>query len=221
MKEQLEQGWSSNVLGMQIETDAFRRQIDNEKINNFTAVLPKPHSDFARYLQKDPYIFDLAGAKDRADERDVEEQLVAHVTKYLLEMGGGFTFVARQKHFEIGGKDFYADLILYNYKLRAFVVVELKATPFKPEYVGQLNFYVNVVNDMMKGEHDNKTIGLLLCRGKNEVVVQYALDGISQPLGVSDYQLSKVVPEDLKSTLPSIEEVEQELSQFLKEDCCL
>ncbi|MDR0437332.1 MAG: PDDEXK nuclease domain-containing protein [Bacteroidales bacterium] len=217
MKEQLEQGWSSNILGMQIEMDAFKRQIDSKKVNNFTAVLPKPHSDFMNYLQKDPYIFDTAGTKDRADERDVEEQLVTHVTKYLLEMGDGFAFVARQKHFEVGGKDFFADLILYNFKLRAFVVVELKATPFKPEYVGQLNFYVNVVNDMMKGEHDNKTIGLLLCKGKNEVVAQYALDTINQPLGVSDYQLSKAVPEDLKSTLPSIEEVEQELSQFLKE----
>jgi len=217
MKEQLEQGWSSNVLGMQIDIDAFKRQITTKKISNFSAVLPKPHSDFAKYLQKDPYIFDLAGAKDRADERNIEEQLVTHVTKFLLEMGNGFTFVARQKHFEIGGKDFFADLILYNFKLRAFVVVELKATPFKPEYVGQLNFYVNVVNDMMKGEHDNKTIGLLLCKGKNEVVAQYALDTINQPLGISDYQLSKAVPEDLRSTLPSIEEVEQELSQFLKE----
>ena len=217
MKEQLEQGWSSNVLGMQIEVDTFKQQITTKKVNNFTAVLPQPHSDLANYLQKDPYIFDVAGIKDRADERDVEEQLTTHVTKFLLEMGNGFSFVARQKHFEIGGKDFYADLILYNFKLRAFVVVELKATPFQPEYVGQLNFYVNAVNDTMKGEHDNKTIGLLLCRGKNEIVAQYALDGISQPLGVSDYQLSKSIPEDLKSALPSIEEVEQELSQFLSE----
>ncbi|MCL2417369.1 MAG: PDDEXK nuclease domain-containing protein [Bacteroidales bacterium] len=217
MREQLEQGWSSNILGMQIEIDAFKRQITNEKVNNFTAVLPKPHSDLANYLQKDPYIFDLAGARDRADERDIEEQLVTHVTKYLLEMGSGFSFVGRQKHFEIAGNDFYADLVLYNYKLRAFVVVELKATPFKPEYIGQLNFYLNVVNDTMKGEHDSKTIGLLLCRGKNEVVAKYALDGYSQPIGVSDYQLNKAIPEDLKSTLPSIEEVEQELSQFLKE----
>lgn len=218
MKETLEYGWSSNILSMQIETDLFKRQIANQKINNFTAILPQPQSDLANYLLKDPYIFDLANAKKRADERDIEEQLVTHVTKYLLEMGNGFAFVARQKHFQIGNSDFYADLILYNIKLRAYVVVELKATPFKPEHIGQLNFYVNVVDDLMRGEQDNKTIGLLLCRGKNEVVAKYTLDGYNQPLGVSDYQLSNAVPEELKSTLPSIEEVEEELSQLLENE---
>lgn len=178
--------------------------------------LPEPQSDLANYLLKDPYIFDLAGMKDRADERDIEQQLVTHVTKYLLEMGTGFAFVARQKHFQIGDSDFYADLILYNIKLHAYVVIELKATPFKPGYAGQLNFYINVVDDKLRGENDNKTIGLLLCRGKNEVVAQYALSNYNQPIGISDYQLSKAVPEDLKSTLPSIEEVEQELTQLLE-----
>ncbi|KAA6335902.1 hypothetical protein EZS27_015899 [termite gut metagenome] len=167
---------------------------------------------------KDPYIFDLAGAKERADERNIEEQLVNHVTKYLLEMGTGFAFVARQKHFQIGNSDFYADLILYNIKLHAYVVVELKATPFKPEYAGQLNFYINVVDDRLRGEHDNKTIGLLLCCGKDKIMAQYALEGYNQPIGVSDYQLSKAIPEELKSTLPSIEEVEQELSHLLEHE---
>ncbi|KAA6307238.1 hypothetical protein EZS27_041094, partial [termite gut metagenome] len=216
MKQTVEFGWSSTILKLQIENDLFRRQIEKQKINNFTATLLKPQSDLANYLLKDPYIFDLAGAKERADERDIEEQLVNHVTKYLLEMGTGFAFVARQKHFQIGNSDFYADLILYNIKLHAYVVVELKATPFKPEYAGQLNFYINVVDDKLRGEHDNKTIGLLLCRGKDEIMAQYALEGYNQPIGVSDYQLSKAIPEELKSTLPSIEEVEQELSHLLE-----
>lgn len=218
MKQSVEFGWSSTILKIQIESDLFQRQVEKQKVNNFTATLPKPQSDLANYLLKDPYIFDLAGAKERADERDIEEQLISHVTKYLLEMGNSFAFVARQKHFQIGGSDFYADLILYNIKLHAYAVVELKATPFKPEYAGQLNFYINVIDDKLRGENDNKTIGLLLCKGKDEVMAQYALSGYNQPIGVSDYQLSKAIPEELKSALPTIEEVEEELSHLLGED---
>ena len=218
MKQSVEMGWSSNVLKIQIETNLYNRQISNNKVNNITATLPAPQSDLANYLLKDPYIFDLAGAKEKADERDIEEQLVKHVTRYLLEMGNGFAFVARQKHFQIGNSDFFADLILYSIPLHAYIVVELKATPFKPEYAGQLNFYINVVDDKMRGENDNKTIGLLLCKGKDEVVAQYALTGYDQPIGISDYQLSKAIPENLKSVLPSIEEVEEELTSFLDKD---
>ncbi len=218
MKQSVEMGWSSNVLKIQIETNLYNRQISNNKVNNFTATLPAPQSDLANYLLKDPYIFDLAGAKEKADERDIEEQLVKHVTRYLLEMGNGFAFVARQKHFQIGNSDFFADLILYSIPLHAYIVVELKATSFKPEYAGQLNFYINVVDDKMRGENDNKTIGLLLCKGKDEVVAQYALTGYDQPIGISDYQLSKAIPENLKSVLPSIEEVEEELTSFLDKD---
>ncbi|WP_462358252.1 PDDEXK nuclease domain-containing protein [Phocaeicola coprocola] len=218
MKQSVEMGWSSNVLKIQIETNLYNRQISNNKVNNFTATLPAPQSDLANYLLKDSYIFDLAGAKEKADERDIEEQLVKHVTRYLLEMGNGFAFVARQKHFQIGNSDFFADLILYSIPLHAYIVVELKATPFKPEYAGQLNFYINVVDDKMRGENDNKTIGLLLCKGKDEVVAQYALTGYDQPIGISDYQLSKAIPENLKSVLPSIEEVEEELTSFLDKD---
>jgi len=218
MKQSVEMGWSSNVLKIQIETNLYSRQISNNKINNFTATLPAPQSDLANYLLKDPYIFDLAGTKEKADERDIEEQLVKHITRYLLEMGNGFAFVARQKHFQIGNSDFYADLILYSIPLHAYIVVELKATPFKPEYAGQLNFYINVVDDKLRGENDNKTIGLLLCKGKDEVVAQYALTGYDQPIGISDYQLSKAIPENLKSALPSIEEVEEELASFLDKD---
>ena len=218
MKQSVEMGWSSNVLKIQIETNLYSRQISNNKVNNFTATLPAPQSDLANYLLKDPYIFDLAGTKEKADERDIEEQLVKHVTRYLLEMGNGFAFVARQKHFQVGNSDFYADLILYSIPLHAYIVVELKATPFKPEYAGQLNFYINVVDDKLRGENDNKTIGLLLCKGKDEVVAQYALTGYDQPIGISDYQLSKAIPEKLKSALPSVEEVEEELASFLDKD---
>ena len=218
MKQSVEMGWSSNVLKIQIETNLYTRQINNNKVNNFTATLPAPQSDLANCLLKDPYIFDLAGTKEKADERDIEEQLVKHVTRYLLEMGNGFAFVARQKHFQVGNSDFYADLILYSIPLHAYIVVELKATPFKPEYAGQLNFYINVVDDKLRGENDNKTIGLLLCKGKDEVVAQYALTGYDQPIGISDYQLSKAIPENLKSALPSIEEVEEELTSLLDKD---
>lgn len=208
-------GWSRNVLQMQIETNLFARQITTKKVSNFSARLPKPQSDLANYLMKDPYIFDMMGQTDKIAERDIERQLVSHITKYLLEMGSGFAFVAQQKHFEVGDSDFYADLILYNIQLHAYVVIELKATSFKPEYMGQLNFYINVVDDTLRGEHDNKTIGLLLCNGGDKVVVQYALSGYDQPIGVSDYQLSKAIPDNLKSALPTVEEVEEELNKIV------
>ena len=208
-------GWSSNILQMQIETNLFARQITTKKVSNFSARLPKPQSDLANYLMKDPYIFDMMGQTDKMAERDIERQLVSHITKYLLEMGSGFAFVAQQKHFEVGDSDFYADLILYNIQLHAYVVIELKATPFKPEYMGQLNFYINVVNDTLRGEHDNKTIGLLLCNGGDKVVAQYALSGYDQPIGVSDYQLTKAIPDNLKSALPTVEEVEEELNRLV------
>ena len=211
-------GWSSNVLQMQIETNLFARQITAKKVSNFSVRLPKPQSDLANYLMKDPYIFDMMGQADKMAERDIERQLVSHITKYLLEMGSGFAFVARQKHFEVGDSDFYADLILYNIQLHAYVVIELKATPFKPEYMGQLNFYINVVDDTLRGEHDNKTIGLLLCNGGDKVVAQYALSGYDQPIGVSDYKLSKAIPDNLKSALPTVEEVEEEINRFIGED---
>ena len=207
-------GWSRNVLKTQLDSNLFARQIEAKKANNFSVRLPNPQSDLANYLMKDPYIFDMMGQTEAMNERDIERQLVQHITKYLLEMGSGFAFVAQQKHFEVGEQDFYADLILYNIQLHAYVVVELKATPFKPEYMGQLNFYINVVDNTLRGEQDNKTIGLLLCNGGDKVVAQYALSGYDQPIGVSDYQLTKAIPDNLRSTLPSIEEVEEELNKI-------
>ena len=208
-------GWSRNVLKNHLDSNLFARQIEAKKVNNFAVRLPNPQSDLANYLMKDPYIFDMMGQTEAMNERDIERQLVQHITKYLLEMGSGFAFVAQQKHFEVGDSDFYADLILYNIQLHAYVVVELKASPFKPEYMGQLNFYINVVDDTLCGEHDNKTIGLLLCNGGDKVVAQYALSGYDQPIGVSDYQLSRAIPDNLKSTLPSIDEVEEELLKII------
>lgn len=210
-------GWSRNVLKNQLDSNLFARQIEAKKVNNFAVRLPNPQSDLANYLMKDPYIFDMMGQTEAMNERDIERQLVQHITKYLLEMGSGFAFVAQQKHFEVGDSDFYADLILYNIQLHAYVVIELKATPFKPEYMGQLNFYINVVDDRLRGEHDNKTIGLLLCNGGDKVVAQYALSGYDQPIGVSDYQLTKAIPENLKSALPTVEEVEEELSKIVEQ----
>ena len=175
-------GWSRNVLKNQLDSNLFARQIEAKKVNNFAVRLPNPQSDLANYLMKDPYIFDMMGQTEAMNERDIERQLVQHITKYLLEMGSGFAFVAQQKHFEVGDSDFYADLILYNIQLHAYVVIELKATSFKPEYMGQLNFYINVVDDTLRGEHDNKTIGLLLCNGGDKVVAQYALFGYDQPM---------------------------------------
>jgi predicted nuclease of restriction endonuclease-like (RecB) superfamily len=208
----LEHGVSRNVLALQIESGLFERQIKAKKINNFERTLPPAQTDFANYLFKDPYIFDFVQAKERADERNIEEQLATHITKFLLELGQGFAFVGRQVHFEIGETDFYVDLLFYHIRLHAYVVVELKARPFEPGDAGQLNFYVNVVNDKVKGEQDKDTIGLLLCKGKNEVLVEYALKGYHQPLGVSDYQISKAIPEELKSSLPDITDLENELS---------
>jgi predicted nuclease of restriction endonuclease-like (RecB) superfamily len=211
MLNTLEHGNSRNVLAMQIQSDLFARQITSKKTNNFQRTLPPEQSDFANYLLKDPYIFDFVQAKEKADERNIEEQLANHITKFLLELGQGFAFVGRQVHFEIGDADFYADLLFYHTRLHAYVVVELKARPFEPGDASQLNFYVNVVNDTMKSPRDNDTIGILLCKGKNQVVAEYALRGYQNAIGISDYQISKAIPEELKSSLPQIEDLEQEL----------
>jgi predicted nuclease of restriction endonuclease-like (RecB) superfamily len=210
----IEHGISRNILSLQIEGDLFERQIKAKKITNFKRTLPPAQSDMANYLLKDPYIFDFVQAKENADERDIENQLASHVTRFLLELGKGFAFIGRQQHFQIAGSDFYADLIFYHTKLKCYVVVELKARPFQPGDASQLNFYVNVVNDVLKATDDNPTIGLLLCKGKNEVVAEYSLMGMSNALGISDYQLSKAVPDEIKSQLPDIKEIEKELKEL-------
>lgn len=211
MLNTLEHGNSRNVLAIQIESGLFERQIAAKKVNNFERTLPQPQTDFANYLLKDPYIFDFVQATEKANERNIEQQLTQHITKFLLELGQGFAFIGKQVHFEIGGSDFYADLLFYHTKLHAYVVVELKARPFEPGDASQLNFYVNVVNDKLKTATDNNTIGMLLCKGKNDVVAEYALKGYNNAIGVSDYQISKAIPNELKTSLPQIEDLENEL----------
>lgn len=210
----IEHGISRNILAMHIESGLFERQVETKKITNFKETLPTAKSDFANYLLKDPYIFDFVEAKENADERNIEEQLANQITKFLLELGKGFAFIGRQMHFEVGGDDFYADLVFYHTRLKCYVIVELKAREFKPGDASQLNFYVNVANDVLKTEGDNETIGLLLCKGKNEVVAEYSLKGLGNALGVSDYQISHAVPDQLKSDLPQIEEIEKELKDI-------
>jgi len=212
MLNTLEYGISKNILSMQVESGLYERQMKEKKTNNFSATLPKPQSDFANYLIKDPYIFDFVQAKENADERNIEEQLTKHITKFLLELGQGFSFVGKQYHLNVGGSDFYIDLLFYHIKLHCYVVVELKAREFKAGDPAQLNFYINVINDTLKTDKDNDTIGILLCKGKNEVLAEYALKGYNNPISVTDYELSKSIPEELKSTLPQIDDLEQELN---------
>ncbi|MCD4746480.1 MAG: PDDEXK nuclease domain-containing protein [Bacteroidales bacterium] len=206
LNETFENNWSRDILDMQIETNLFERK--GKAITNFSRALPEPNSDLANQTLKDPYLFDFLTLKKDADEHSIEEQLTKHITQFLLELGTGFAFIGRQYHLEIGKKDFYIDLLFYHTKLRCYVVVELKAKSFKPEHAGKLSFYLSAVDDILKTEIDNPTIGIILCRMKNKIEAEYALRGISQPIGVAEYQLSKSVPENIKSELPSIEEIE-------------
>jgi len=205
----IENGWSRNVLVMQIETRLLERQ--GKAITNFEQRLPKPQSDLARESLKDPYRFDFLGLSIDAQEREVESALVQHVTQFLLELGAGFAFVGRQVLLDVGGDEFFIDLLFYHLKLRCYVVIELKAGKFKPEHLGQLGFYLTAVDAQIKSEQDNPTIGLLLCKSKDKVVAEYALRDNARPLGVAEYKLLESLPEPLQTSLPSIEQIEREL----------
>jgi predicted nuclease of restriction endonuclease-like (RecB) superfamily len=205
----LEHGWSRQVLTMQIETAAYTRA--GSAVTNFGETLPPPQSDLARDALKDPYIFDFLGLTEDAQERDIEQALTRHITRFLLELGAGFAFVGRQYRLEVGGDEFFIDLLFYHLKLRCYVVVELKTTPLRPEYAGQLNFYLSAIDAQVKAEDDQPTIRLLLCKEKNRLVAEYALRGIAKPMGVAEYQLLRQVPESLETTLPSIDQIEAEL----------
>lgn len=207
-----EHNWSRNILVMQIETRA--RERSGQALTNYAAQLPRPQSDLAREMLKDPYRFDFLGLTDEAEEREIESALVHHISRFLLELGAGFAFVGRQYHIEVGGDDFFIDLLFYHLKLRCFVVVELKAGAFKPEHTGQLSFYLSAVDAQVKSDQDNPTIGLLLCKTRNRVVAEYALRDSSKPIGVAEYQLAQALPEDLLSSLPSIEQIERELGEI-------
>lgn len=211
-------GWSRNILDLQIASQAHRRQ--GKAINNFALTLPPADSDMAAQIFKDPYLFDFIGTADPRREREVEQALVDHVQKFLLEMGAGFAFVGRQVHLEFSTKDYYLDLLFYHLKLRSYVVVELKAVPFEPEFLGKLNVYMSAVDDLLRHPDDKPTIGLLLCKGKDRIVAEYALRGSTRPIGVADWhkQLTETLPPELKGSLPSVEELEAELSDIEEPD---
>lgn len=206
-----ENGWSHNVLIHQIESGLYERQVIAEKISNFENRLPSVQSELAIQTMKDPYIFDFIPFKEDMLERDIEEALVKNVTKLLLELGTGFAFLGHQYHLNVGGDDFYIDLLFYNLNLRAYVVIELKTGDFKPEYVGQLNFYLSAVDGILKKEKDNPTIGLLLCKSKNNLVAEYALKDMTKPMGVSAYKITDRLPEELEKQLPSVEDLQRRI----------
>jgi predicted nuclease of restriction endonuclease-like (RecB) superfamily len=213
IRKAFEHGWSRDILVMQIESRLFHRQ--GKAINNFAATLPPLQSDLASQVLKDPYLFDFLSVGNEAHEREIERELVQHITSFLLELGVGFSYVGRQVHLEVEGEDFYIDLLFYHLKLRCYVVIELKATAFKPEYAGKLNFYLSAVDATMRHESDNPSIGLILCKDRKGLIAEYALKDISKPVGVSEYQLLSAIPEELKGSLPTIEELEAELADKL------
>lgn len=209
MKASLANGWSRNTLVMQIEIAAHQRQ--GCATTNFAQHLPSPDSDLVQQSLKDPYLFDFLTLESGFHERELEIGLIAHLEKFLLELGRGFAFVGRQYPIDIGDKDFYIDLLFYHLLLRRYVVIDLKRGDFKPEYAGKMNFYCSVVDDKLRHETDNPTIGLILCQKTNRVIAEYTLRGVDKPIGVSSYELTRALPDSLQSSLPSIEQIEREL----------
>jgi len=209
-QQAFEHGWSRDVLSLQIQSRVHERH--GKAVNNFQRTLPPPQSDLAAQLLKDPYVFDFLTLEKPFHERELETGLLRHLQNFLVELGTGFAFVGRQVHLEVGNDDFYIDLLFYHLKLRCFVVIDLKVGPFKAEYAGKMNFYLNAVDDRMKHESDQRSIGLILCEEKNKIVAEYALRGMDKAIGVSDYQLTRALPKKLQSALPSIAQIEAELS---------
>ena len=210
-QETIKNGWSRNVLVHQIESGLYERQAIAEKISNFENRLASPQSELAVQTMKDPYIFDFIPFKEDMVERDIEQALVKDITKLLLELGTGFAFLGNQYHLNVGGDDFYVDLLFYNLNLRCYIVIELKTGEFKPEYAGQLNFYLSAVDGMLKKDDDNSSIGLLLCKSKNALVAEYALKDMSKPIGVSEYKITNSLREGLSRQLPSEEDIQKRI----------
>ena len=213
IEQSIEHGWSRNVLVHQIESGLYDRQVIADKISNFENRLASPQSELAVQTMKDPYVFDFIPFKEDMVERDIEQALVQDITKLLLELGTGFAFLGNQYHINVGGDDFYIDLLFYNLNLRCYVVIELKTGEFKPEYAGQLNFYLSAVDGILKKETDNPSIGLLLCKSKNDLVAEYALKDMSKPIGVSEYKITSSLPEDLEKQLPSVEDIQKRIKK--------
>ena len=209
----VQHGWTRTTLELNIKNHLHQRQ--GAAVSNFAARLPSPDSALANETLKDPYLFDFLGLGNDAHEREIEGGLIRHITRFLLELGAGFAFVGRQFRLEVAGDEFFIDLLFYHTRLKCYVVVELKATAFKPEHAGQLNFYLAAVDAQIKAEDDKPTIGLLLCKQQNRLVAEYALSGIDKPIGVAEYQLLRDLPETLERNLPSIAEIEAELADEL------
>ena len=210
-QQTIENGWSRNILIHQIESNLFHRK--GKAITNFDRTLPAPQSELAQQIIKDPYNFDFLSLGSEAKERDLERGLIAQLQKFLLELGVGFAFVGSQYPLEVDGEDFFIDLLFYHLKLRCFVVIDLKMDQFRPEYAGKMNFYLSAVDDLLKHSSDQPSLGIILCKTKKKMVVEYALRDTSKPLGVAEYRITAALPERLKGNLPSIEDLEAELSE--------
>lgn len=210
VRKTIQNNWSRAVLTHHIESDLFNRE--GRAITNFEATLPAPLSDLARETLKDPYTFDFLTLTEKHNEKDLENGLTDHVTRFLLELGAGFSYIGRQFRLEVEGDEFFIDLLFYHVRLHCFVVAELKPVKFKPEFAGKLGFYISAVDAMLKSDVDNPTIGILICKSKNDTVVEYALRDLNKPIGVSEYILTKNLPDDLRPSLPSIEQIEAELN---------
>ena len=209
IQKTIENAWSRDTLALQIKSELFARQ--GKSITNFKHTLPEPLSDLAQQTLKDPYVFDFVAMSPKMKERDLEKQLVAQISKFLLELGKGFAFVGQQYALEIGENEYFLDLLFYHIKLKCYVVIELKNTAFIPEYTGKMNFYLSAVDTLLKQEDDKPTIGILLCRDKNNIEAEFALRDINKPIGISEFSFTEILPEELKSSLPTIEEIEKEL----------
>ncbi len=209
VQKTIQNNWSRAVLTHHIESRLYQRE--GKADTNFKATLPAPQSDLGLEILKDPYNFDFLVLRKKHDEKELEDALIEHVTRFLLELGAGFSYIGRQYKLEVGGDDYFIDLLFYHTRLHCFVVIELKAVKFKPEFAGKLIFYVSAVDGILKTEQDNPTIGLIICKSKNDVVVVYALKDIHKPIGVSEYLITKNLPIEFQSSLPSIEQIEAEL----------
>lgn len=207
MSETLKNGWSYDVLVFQIKSDLYQRQVLNEKQNNFETTLINPQSDLARDIMKDPYILNLTTLKENYIETELENAMVDKIKTVLLELGNGFSFIGNQYKLTVGNEDYFIDLLFYHTKLHCYIVIELKNTKFKPEYVGKVNFYLSAVDDLIKSEFDNPSIGIILCREKDKFSAQYALKDINKPIGVSSYEISKYLPKDIIESLPTEDDI--------------
>lgn len=204
----IQNGWSHNTLKMQLDYDLYSRQVETPKLQNFNGVLPSEQSELALQTMKDPYIFDFVRFREGMIERDIESELVANVRKLLLELGTGFAFVGEQYELNVGERDFYIDLLFYNFKLHCFVAVDLKTGEFTPEMAGKMNFYLSALDNEVKSELDNPSVGLILCKNENRLVAEYALKDMTKPIGVSEYKLFDDLPNELQEALPTAEDIE-------------